>query len=61
MYIKSVSFISIAAHFIFIAANLFGRFPLKEYLEESGVIRENPANLLGNPGARPPFHKVMRN
>ena len=47
MDIKSVSFISIAPHFIFIAANLFGRFHLKEYLEESGVILDTPPCRVG--------------
>ena len=31
------------------------------HLKKNYIIRENPANLLGNPGARPPFHFIYFN
>ena len=30
------------------------------HLKKNYIIRENPANLLGNPGARLPFHLLHR-
>ena len=29
------------------------------HLKKNYIIRENPANLLGNPGARLPFHMYV--